>query len=116
MIDSVSRPAVSVIMSILEGAATIDAAVKSVVCQTFTDWELILIDDGSRDGGADRVAKFNDSRIRIVRHHERKGLACRLNEAVRLARGDIIARMDATTSATRSGWTCRQDFLHPIRP
>lgn len=82
-------------MSIYDSAATIDAAVSSLIRQTFTDWELVLIDDGSRDDGADRVAKFNDPRIRIVRHHERKGLACRLNEAVRLARGGMIARMDA---------------------
>jgi glycosyltransferase involved in cell wall biosynthesis len=60
-----------------------------------TDWELVLIDDGSRDDSAARAAKFGDPRIRIIRHDESRGLACRLNEAVRLARGEFIARMDA---------------------
>ncbi len=82
-------------MSIHDSAATVDAAIRSVIAQTETDWELVLIDDGSHDDGADRVAAYNDPRIRIVRCNERKGLACRLNEAVALARGAFIARMDA---------------------
>ena len=81
-------------MSIYNSALTVAAAVRSVIRQTLADWELILIDDGSNDGGADLVEKFNDPRIRIVRREQRKGLACRLNEAVQLARADIIARMD----------------------
>jgi glycosyltransferase involved in cell wall biosynthesis len=93
--ESTSAPIVSVIMSIHDSAATVDTAIRSLIGQTETDWELVLIDDGSRDDGAERVAKYNDPRIRIVRSGERKGLACRLNEAVTLARGAFIARMDA---------------------
>jgi len=81
-------------MSMRDGAATAGPAIRSLVRQTFPDWELILIDDGSRDDGAERVAEFRDPRIRIVRYAESKGLACRLNEAVDLARGGFIARMD----------------------
>jgi len=81
-------------MSMRDGAATAGPAIRSLVRQTFSDWELVLIDDGSRDEGAERVAEFCDPRIRIVRHAESKGLACRLNEAVELARGEFIARMD----------------------
>ena len=88
-------PAVSVIMSIRDGAATIEACIRSLIRQTFPDWELVLIDDGSRDDGAARAAKFADPRIRIIRHPESRGLACRLNEAVDLSRGKFIARMDA---------------------
>jgi glycosyltransferase involved in cell wall biosynthesis len=95
MVDRSSAPTVSVIMSVRDGAATLDAAIRSIVRQTFTDWELILIDDGSRDDGAARAAQFGDPRIRIVRHTESKGLMCRLNEAIDLARGKFIARMDA---------------------
>ena len=94
MTGSSAKPAVSVIMSIHDSAPTVAAAVHSVIRQTLTDWELILVDDGSNDGGADRVKEFNDPRINIIRREQRKGLACRLNEAVRIARADIIARMD----------------------
>lgn len=81
-------------MSMRDGDATIEAAIRSVIWQTFEDWELILIDDGSRDHGAARAAKFGDPRIRIIRHEQSRGLAFRLNEAIGLARGEFIARMD----------------------
>ena len=95
MTESFSCPVVSVIMSMRDSAATLNSAIRSIIWQTLTDWELILIDDGSHDDGAARAAKFGDPRIRIIRHDESRGLACRLNEAVRLARGEFIARMDA---------------------
>jgi glycosyltransferase involved in cell wall biosynthesis len=88
-------PIVSVIMSMRDSAATIDAAIRSIICQTLTSWELILIDDGSRDDSAARAAAFGDPRIRIIRYEESRGPACRRNEAVRLARGEWIAVMDA---------------------
>jgi len=78
-----------------DGAATLNSAICSIIWQTLTDWELVLIDDGSRDDSAARAVAFGDPRIRIIRHEESRGLACRLNEAVRLARGEFIARMDA---------------------
>src|SRR5450759_3790092 len=82
-------------MSMRDSAATLNFAIRSIIWQTLTDWELILINDGSHDDGAARAAKFGDPRIRIRRHDESRGLAYRLNEAVRLARGEFIARMDA---------------------
>jgi glycosyltransferase involved in cell wall biosynthesis len=88
-------PIVSIIMSMRDSAATLNSAIRSIIWQTLTDWELVLIDDGSRDDSAARAATFGDPRIRIIRHEESRGLACRLNEAVRLARGEFIARMDA---------------------
>ena len=95
MIDHSPIPIVSIIMSMRDSAATLNSAIRSIIWQTLTDWELVLIDDGSRDDSATRVAAFGDPRIRIIRHEESRGLACRLNEAVRLARGEFIARMDA---------------------
>jgi len=64
--------------------------------QTCPDWELLLIDDGSSDGTAEVVTDLlADRRIRLLRHSESRGLACRLNQAVALSRGEFIARMDA---------------------
>ena len=78
-----------------DGATTVEAAVRSIVWQTYSDWELILIDDGSRDDGPTRVARVNEPRIRLIRHASSRGLPARLNEAINLARGEYIARMDA---------------------
>jgi glycosyltransferase involved in cell wall biosynthesis len=88
-------PIVSVIMSMRNGASTVEAAVRSVILQTLQDWELIVIDDGSSDQSSAIVEGFDDGRIRLVRETESAGLAARLNQAVALAKGEFIARMDA---------------------
>lgn len=88
-------PVVSVIMSMRNGASTVRAAVGSVVMQTLRDWEMIVIDDGSSDDSHAIVEGFHDERIRLVREPRSAGLAARLNQAVVLARGEFIARMDA---------------------
>jgi len=69
-------------------------AVLSIVKQTFTDWELLIIDDGSTDSALQDIADIRDNRIRILRDGKNKGLAARLNEAIDLARGHYFARMD----------------------
>ena len=94
MVTSAS-PLVSVIMSMRNGASTVGAAMCSVLQQTLADLELIVIDNGSSDQSGAIVAKFNDARIRLVREATPTVLAERLNQAVGLARGEFIARMDA---------------------
>ena len=88
-------PAVSVIMSMRNSAPTVGAAVRSVLMQTLRDWELIVIDDGSSDRSGAIVEGFHDGRIRLIRESSSVGLAARLNQAVALAKGEFIARMDA---------------------
>jgi len=70
-------------------------AVKSVINQTFLDWELIVIDDGSSDNAVKNLEGLKDLRIKIFQDGINKGLATRLNEAVSQASGKYIARMDA---------------------
>jgi len=93
--NTTAPPTVSIIMSMRDSAATIADAVRSIELQTLKQWELIIIDDGSVDDGAAIVAGFADPRIRLVREAASAGLACRLNQAVALCRGEFIARMDA---------------------
>lgn len=83
-------------MSVYNGGRHLEAAVNSVLGQTFSDFEFIIIDDGSRDGSAAKLAGFaeRDSRIRLVAR-ENRGLTVSLNEGLALARADLIARMDA---------------------
>ena len=69
-------------------------AVLSIVRQTFTDWELLIVDDGSTDNALQGIADIDDARIRILRDGKNKGLAARLNECIDLARGKYFARMD----------------------
>lgn len=76
---------------------TLDIAIKSVIYQTFKDWELILIDDGSEDNSLEIAKKWEsfDSRVTLICDGTNKGLVYRLNQVIDIANGDFIARMDA---------------------
>lgn len=77
-------------------AATLTWAVQSVLAQTFRDFELLLVDDGSTDDSPASLEPFlRDPRVRLVQDGRRLGLAKRLNQMVDLARGTFFARMDA---------------------
>lgn len=78
-------------------------AIKSVFAQTYKDWELILIDDGSTDNSLAIAKSINDPRVRVYSDGKNKKLAARLNEITHLAKYDFIARMDA------------DDLMHPQR-
>lgn len=71
------------------------SAIKSILAQTHTDWELILINDGSTDHSLEIARSFDDSRIRIISDGLNMKLAARLNQIIDLSKYDYIARMDA---------------------
>lgn len=83
--------------------ATLVDAVRSVFAQTFQDWELLLVDDGSSDDSLSIAQAVNDPRVRVVSDTHNKGLAYRLNQIAQLAQGQYLARMDA------------DDLMHPRR-
>lgn len=87
-------PTISVIMSVYNGEKYLSEAISSVLSQDFSDFEFIIIDDGSTDKSLEVIKSFDDSRIKIVSRKNR-GLIKSLNEGIALARGYYIARMDA---------------------
>jgi glycosyltransferase involved in cell wall biosynthesis len=91
---AVDRPLVTVAMPVFNAGAYLLPAVMSIVQQTFGNWELLVIDDGSSDGAVESIRNIDDPRIVIVHDGMNKGLAARLNEAIDAARGRYLARMD----------------------
>lgn len=87
-------PQVSVIMAVFNGEAFVQDAIDSILKQSFTAFELIIINDGSTDGTAAILDNQSDPRIRVV-HQENRGLPRSLNRGIEIARGEYIARMDA---------------------
>lgn len=87
-------PLVTVAMPVYNAGRYLRLAVLSIVRQTFRNWELLIIDDGSTDSALQDISDIDDKRIRIFRDGENHGLAARLNEAADLARGRYFARMD----------------------
>lgn len=87
-------PLVTVAMPIYNAGEFLRLAVLSVVRQTYSHWELLIVDDGSTDNALEHISDIEDARIRIIRDGFNKGLAARLNECIALARGQYFARMD----------------------
>ena len=108
-------PAVSIGLPFLNAGATLSAAVRSILAQTFTDWELILLDDGSSDDSLAIARSFVDPRIRVVSDGCNQGISHRLNQAVRMARGQYFFRMDGDDLAFPERLQRQHDFLvqHP---
>lgn len=97
-----TTPLISVVLPVYNGAADVERAVDTILTQTFTDFELILINDGSKDNSAEVLASMTDPRIRLF-HQDNMGLAGTLNRGIGLARGRYIARQD------------QDDLAHPER-
>lgn len=90
-----NTPLVSVLLPCRDGARTLALALRSVLSQTFDDFELLLLNDGSTDDSVTIARSLGDARIRIFGDGVGRGLPWRLNEGVAAARGRYIARMDA---------------------
>lgn len=90
-----SIPLVSIAMPVYNAESTVAVAIRSILVQSFTDWELLITDDGSSDRTIEVVRRFQDSRIRIWSDKANKGLPRRLNEMIEMSRGKYFARMDA---------------------
>jgi glycosyltransferase involved in cell wall biosynthesis len=85
---------ISVIIPLFNKAPFVARALQSVAAQTFTDFEVIVVDDGSTDDGAKIVERFEDSRIRLIRQ-ENAGPGAARNRGLAEARGELIAFLDA---------------------
>lgn len=90
-------------MPVYNGGAPLKLAVLSILRQSYTNFELILLDDGSTDGSVEALRIVTDPRLRIVSDGRNLGLAARLNEIVAGASGSLLARMD------------HDDIAHPER-
>jgi glycosyltransferase involved in cell wall biosynthesis len=92
-VNMADTPKVSVILPVYNGEPHLKSAIKSILDQTLENFELIIIDDGSKDDSLKTMKSFDDPRIQIV-SRPNKGLPATLNEGIALAKGAYIARQD----------------------
>jgi glycosyltransferase involved in cell wall biosynthesis len=87
-------PAVSVIMATFNGSATVRESIDSILSQSFTDFELIVVDDGSSDNTAFILESIGDPRLRLIRNATNLGIVGSRNRAFEAAQGALIAMLD----------------------
>ncbi len=102
----------TVLLCVYNGEAYVAAAVRSILLQTFRDFEFLIIDDASTDRTPEILAGFRDPRIRIVRNEKNLGLTASLNRGLELAQGEFIARQDADDLSHPERLARQLNFLH----
>lgn len=98
-----NTPLVSIVIPFYNNEDTLLEAIKSVYAQTYKNWELILLDDGSKDKSLDIAREVTNSKVKVISDGVNRGLVYRLNQSPSLVKGDYIVRMDA------------DDLMHPKR-
>ena len=86
---------VSVVMAVHNGQEYLREAVESVLLQTYTDLELIIVNDASTDKTGEILERINDERVKVIHLAENRGAAAALNLGIEQAKGDWIAIHDA---------------------
>ncbi|QWV99039.1 glycosyltransferase family 2 protein [Geomonas nitrogeniifigens] len=108
------QPLVSILLPVYNAEPYLAEAIDSLLAQTFTDFELIVVNDGSTDGSAKVIARYADPRIRLL-EQENRGLSPSLNRAISVSRGRYLARQDADDISYPERLAKQVDFLerHP---
>ena len=98
-------------MTCYNAGLTIEASVRSIIAQTFTNWELVLVDNCSTDNSLAVVQKFEDARIRAIALETNRGRTNALNIALENARGEFVAILDADDISNSERLQMQSDYL-----
>lgn len=109
------KPAVTVLMSVYNGGRFLHEAIESILQQTWTDFEFLIVDDGSTDQTREIIHDYSDARIRVIDQPANIGLAKCLNLGLRAARAPLIARQDADDRSHPERIAAQVEFMraHP---
>jgi glycosyltransferase involved in cell wall biosynthesis len=105
------KPLITIGMAFRNEAAALGLAIKSLLAQSYINWELLLRDDGSSDGSLEIARSFDDPRITVCSDGGHRALSTRLNECIKLAAGEYFARMDADDIAYPERFATQLRFL-----
>ena len=105
-----TSPEISIIMPVYNGGKYLNEAIDSILQQTFTDFEFIIINDGSTDNSLKIIKSYNDERILLI-IQKNQGVAKSLNNGIKIAKGKYIARMDADDISYKNRLEIQYNFL-----
>jgi hypothetical protein len=106
------RPSISVIMSVHNGRRFLSETIESVLAQSWSDFEFIIVDDGSSDGSTEVIRGYaeRDSRLQVLTQ-EKHGLTRSLNRGLTVARGEFVARQDADDISAPERLAVQRDYM-----
>jgi hypothetical protein len=104
-------PSVSVLMAVYNGEPYLEAAISSILQQTYDDFEFVIVDDCSTDATAAVITSFEDDRVRYTKNGTNLGQTASLNRGLGICRGRYIARMDADDLARADRFEKQVAFL-----
>lgn len=104
-------PKVSVVMSVYNGGVYLRDSISSILSQNFTDFDFIIVNDGSTDDSLEIIKSFSDPRIKLISRGN-KGLIDSLNEAISCSNSEYIARMDADDISLPNRLSRQVEFLN----
>ncbi len=106
-----ASPKVTVLMPVCNGERYLGKAVDSILSQTFKDFEFLIVNDGSTDRTMEILKGYEDPRIKVISNGKNIGLTKSLNKALRKAKGEYIARMDADDISESNRLERQAEFL-----
>src|SRR5262249_23770783 len=101
-------PKVTAVIPVYNREKYVRDAIDSILAQTFTDFELLVIDDGSTDKSRDVVCSYRDPRVRLVCNETNEGIPKTRNKGIHLARGEYLAFLDS------DDWACPERFAKQV--
>jgi glycosyltransferase involved in cell wall biosynthesis len=108
--ENTYNPLISVILPVYNAENYINESIESILAQSLTDFELIIINDGSKDKSADIIKSYSDARIVYI-EQQNMGLANTLNKALSIAKGKYIARQDNDDISCKDRFKKQVEFL-----
>ncbi|MDG0794591.1 glycosyltransferase family 2 protein [Cohnella ginsengisoli] len=108
-----NNPDVSVVMAVYNGQQYVEESINSILSQSYSNFEFIIVDDGSNDLTSQILldAQSKDKRIFLITNETNKGISYSLNSAIAISRGEYIARMDSDDIAISNRLELQLEFL-----
>lgn len=103
---------VTVLMPVYNAEKFLSEAIESILGQSFSDFEFLIIDDGSTDNSIDIIHSYKDDRIHLFRNKRNMGISKTLNMGIEMAGSDLIARMDADDISLADRLNKQYNFMH----
>jgi glycosyltransferase involved in cell wall biosynthesis len=108
---SPNHPKITVVMPVYNGSRYLDVAINSVLNQTFSDFELIMIDDGSKDNSVEIINSYQDQRIKLIQNKVNLGTPTSRNKCLQASLGEYIAFLDCDDYAYPSRLADQLEFM-----